>query len=271
MNFQSITATAIFLFCLCFAGCGTAGTSPVESDRIFSEANQLYFAGKFSEAEEKFQWLIRNNTENPRLYNNIGNLYFNRGETEKAEAQYKKALELNPGYLIARVNLAMLSLKHGEPEDALRLLQDGIKEYPENADLHNGIGIYELRKGKIKEAVNPFRKAIDIQGENPVFYNNLAYAYAESNEYLNEALKLAKKALKGDPQNAVFLDTLGWIYFKKGVFDESIVYLSSALEIAPRTEVIRSHLVTVYRWIGQEQKALHLLKEGIRLRVMSKP
>ncbi len=271
MAFQSKTITAVFLFCLFSVGCGPVGTSPKENDRVFTEANQLYFAGKFAEAEEKFQWLIRNNTKNPRLYNNLGNIYFKRGETEKAGTQYKKSLELNPGYLIARVNLAVLSLKHGEPEDALRLLQDGMKEYPENADLHSGIGIYELRKGKIGEAVNHFRKAIDIQGESPVFYNNLAYAYAESNEYLNEALKLAKEALKTNPQNAVFIDTLGWIYFKKGMFDESTGYLSAALEISPRTEVIRAHLVMVYRWIGQEEKALNLVKEGIHLRVMSEP
>jgi Flp pilus assembly protein TadD len=243
----------------------------IESDRVFAEANQLFSEGKLKEAEKQYQWLIQNVSDNPRPYNNLGNLYARLGEKEKARTQYEKALQLNPGYLIARLNLAVLSLKHGETDEALKWLREGIKEYPDNSALHNGLGICAMRKWDNKEAVRHFQKAIDIEESKSELYNNLAYAYAESNEHLNEALKLSKEVYKKDADNAVFLDTLGWVYFKRGVFDESINYLSRALEKDPHSEKIRSHLVKVYRWMGDSEKVRGLIKDGIRLRALSGP
>jgi Flp pilus assembly protein TadD len=243
----------------------------IESDRVFAEANQLFSEGKLKEAEKKYQWLIQNVSDNPRPYNNLGNLYARLGEKEKARTQYEKALQLNPGYLIARLNLAVLSLKHGETDEALKWLREGIKEYPDNSALHNGLGICAMRKWDNKEAVRHFQKAIDIEESKSELYNNLAYAYAESNEHLNEALKLSKEVYKKDADNAVFLDTLGWVYFKRGVFDESINYLSRALEKDPHSAKIRSHLVKVYRWMGDNEKVRGLIKDGIRLRALSGP
>ena len=96
-----------------------------------------------------------------------------------------------------------------------------------------------------------------------MLYNNLAYAYAESNEYLNEAMKSVKEALKNDAANPVFLDTQGWILFKRGVFEDAIASLTSALEQDPKSKPIRSHLAHVYRWLGQPDKAVELIAQGL--------
>jgi|GEM_PF-3432238 len=255
----------VFLLCFLYSGCGSLGIGNETAGRVFTEANRLVSEGDLRRAEEKFLWIIRSMPRNPRSYNNLGNLYFKKGEIDKAGMQYRKALELNSGYLIARVNLAVILLKQGKTEDALQMLQEGLKPYPENAELQNGLGICELRRGNIQKAIQHFRKAIDIQGPNPLFYNNLAYAYAESNDFLNEALKLCKDALKAEPQNGIVLDTLGWVYFKRGIFDQSTEYLRKALDLKPGENAVRSHLVTVYRWIGENEKAMSLIKEGSRI------
>ncbi|MEK6776486.1 MAG: tetratricopeptide repeat protein [bacterium] len=256
---------ALFLLCLLSTGCSLSGMGDEKVDRLFTEAGQLSSGGQLLQAEQKYIWVIQHRPMNPRPYNNLGNIYSKKGEIDKARMHYKKALELNSGYLIARINLAVLLLRQEETENAFRLLQEGMKEYPESAELHNGLGICEVRRGNIQKAIQHFRKAIDIQGSNPMFYNNLAYAYTESNEFLNEALKLSKDALKAEPQNAIFLDTLGWVYYKKGIFDQSVEYLRKALDMKPGEDSIRSHLVTVYRWIGEDEKAVNLIKEGAHM------
>lgn len=261
----------LLLLCLPIGGCSASRPDILEGDRVFAEANRLYAGGNIDQAEAKLLWLIENFADNPRPYNNLGNLYAGKGENDKALAQYRRALQLNPGYLIARMNLAVLSLKQRETEEAIRLLREGEKEYPENAALQNGLGIYEIQKGNPGNAVDHFRKAIDLEGAEASYYNNLAYAYAESNEYLNEALKLAKEALKADSENGVYLDTLGWVYFKRGVFNRAKESLNEALRKDPGSEIIRSHLITVHRWIGEEEEAVGLIKDGIRMRVMAKP
>ncbi len=242
-------------------GCDLHESKGILMDRMFVKGNHLYDQGKFAEAEKIFLGMIEGNPENPRLHNNLGNVYVREGRVGDAKRQYRKALELNPGYVIARVNLAVLLLENGDSDLARRLFQKELGRYPEHADLHNGLGVFSLRTGRVKEAVDHFRKAIDIEGEVPFLYNNLAFAYAESNEYLNEALKLAKEAVKSDPENPVFLDTMGWVYFKRGVFDNAILNLKASLQRDPTSRRTRSHLITLYRWIGRESDAADLIRD----------
>jgi Flp pilus assembly protein TadD len=245
-------------------GCAFGVSGARQPAQIFIEANRLYADGNYKAAEEKLLDLSEKMPGNPRIANNLGNVYMKQGDLVAARSSYEKALEINPGYVIARVNLAVLSLRNGKTEEAYAAFREILKAYHDDADIRNGLGVCELRRGRIEEGVNHFRKAIDIQGEFPLFYNNLAYAYAEANEYLNESLKMAKEALKVEPGNPVYLDTLGWVYFKRGVFDRSIELLQDALDRAPAKAEIRSHLVSVYRWMGREDEAIALIREGIR-------
>ncbi len=250
------------------AGCAFWSSGSPKPAQVFTEANRLYADGNYKGAEEKFLWLSKELPRNPRIVNNLGNVYMKQENLAAARSAYEKALELNPGYVIARVNLAVLSLRNKKTAEAYAAFQEILKAYKDDADIRNGLGVCELKRGRVEEGVNHFRKAIDIQGESPLFYNNLAYAYAEANEYLNESLKMAKESLKAEPENPVFLDTLGWIYFKRGVFDHSIELLQDALDREPARAEIRSHLVSVYRWMGREDEAIDLIREGIRQRVM---
>ncbi len=250
----------------CLVGCSFAPSKSGDADRFFREANRLYAQGKYTEAAEELQRLIAQYPENPRLFNNLGNVYFKQGRSEEARNQYRRALELNPGYAIATANLAVLSLKSGRTEEALETFHQNLATYPDYPEGHNGLGVCELQQGRVEAAVTHFRKAIDLNGGAPPMFNNLAYAYAESNIYLNEAMSMAKEILESDPDNPAFLDTLGWVYFKRGVFEQSVDALRAALEEEPASEVIRSHLSTVYRWTGRDDEAMALAVEGIRLR-----
>jgi len=259
-------AAAVLIIFLAVLYSGCLGQSDMAAaDRDFAEANRLYRAGHFSEARDKILKLLAHYPENPRLHNNLGNLLLKAGMADEAMAHYKKALEYSPGYVIARANVAMLSLMNGDTDAAFSILSDIEPDYPDHADVQNGLGICELRRGNVEKAVNHFRKAVDIHEGTPMFYNNLAYAYAESDEYLNEAMKSVKEALKDDGENPIFLDTQGWILFKRGVFEGAIASLTSALEQDPKSKTIRSHLVHVYRWLGQSGKAVELISQGAQI------
>ncbi len=268
---RTIRRLGLLAVVVTIAGCSLATPDSGGGDRLFREANRLYAEGEYTESAEKLQWLIGRYPENPRLFNNLGNVYFKQGRLQEARDQYGRALELNPGYAIATVNLAVLSLKSGRTEEALQTFHQNLATYPDYPDGHNGLGVCELQQGRTEAAMNHFRQAIDLNGGTPPMFNNLAYAYAESNIYLNEALNLAKETLKSDPDNKAFLDTLGWVYFKRGVFDQSVDHLRAALNLEPASEVIRSHLSTVYRWTGRNDEAMALAVEGIRLRHRENP
>jgi Flp pilus assembly protein TadD len=269
-KFRKIQAGFALLFVIALSnGCGSGGSDIAAADRVFAEANRLYQEGDFAGARVKLLDLLVQFPENPRLHNNLGNVLVKEGLFDEAREHYQRALGFSPGYVVARVNLAMLSLMNQETEAAFAMLSQIQSDYPDHADVHNGLGVCELRRGNVSSAVNHFRKAIDIKDGHPMLYNNLAYAYAESNEYLNEAQKLVKEAIKDDPENPVLLDTQGWVLFKRGVFEEAIEQLNAALAEDPDSKTIRSHLVNVYRWLGQEERAVEIISEGIRLKAMS--
>jgi len=72
--------------------------------------------------------------------------------------------------------------------------------------------------------------------------NNLAYIWAEQGKELDKALIMAGKAVNMEPDNGCFVDTLGWVLFKKGRYDEALGRLTEAAKIDPENKEILDHL-----------------------------
>ncbi len=105
---------------------------------------------------------------------------------------------------------------------------------------------------------------------NPIALNNLGYFLAERNVKLDEALQLIQQALKIDPTNPSYLDSLGWTYFKLGKFTEAEKYLKDALRYDITSPTINEHLGDVYDQQGKSdlaksawQKALNLVSDAV--------
>jgi len=101
------------------------------------------------------------------------------------------------------------------------------------------------------------------------FANFLGYFYAERNQKLKEAETLVKKALKKEPDNAAFLDSLGWVYYKqatvlgqKGRLNDALSYLKRAAAKG-QDPVIQEHLGDVYLASGQQKKALQAYRRAL--------
>jgi tetratricopeptide (TPR) repeat protein len=98
--------------------------------------------------------------------------------------------------------------------------------------------------------------------------NNLAYFLAERNMEMNKALDLARKARELGGENPAIMDTLGWIYYKKEIYDSAIQEFSNCVEKEPGNPIFNYHLGLAYnkKWdyINAKkylEKALELDKE----------
>ena len=76
----------------------------------------------------------------------------------------------------------------------------------------------------------------------PVAANNLAWMYAETGENLDMALQLAQAAARRLPNNPAIQDTLGWIYYKKGLATLAIAPFQKSIELDPKNPVFHYHL-----------------------------
>lgn len=102
--------------------------------------------------------------------------------------------------------------------------------------------------GRIQEAINEYRKAIQIYPTYPNSYNNLAYIYAERGDKLDEALSLVNRALaldKNPDEIASIKDTKGWILFKQGKYDQALPLIKEAASRIQDDPTIREHLKAV--------------------------
>ncbi len=109
--------------------------------------------------------------------------------------------------------------------------------------------------GDFKGAEATLRDLLKETPGNPIALNNLGYFLVERNERIDEALTLIQQAVKIDPTNPSYLDSLGWAYFKLGKLPEAEKSLKEALRIDSSSGTIHEHLGDVYEKQGKTELA----------------
>jgi predicted Zn-dependent protease len=97
-------------------------------------------------------------------------------------------------------------------------------------------------RGDIQGAEDALRDLLKRDPKDATALNYLGYMFAERGERLDEAVELVQRALKIEPENPSFLDSLGWAYFKQGKYDLADPPLTSAASKMPNNSVIQDHL-----------------------------
>jgi Flp pilus assembly protein TadD len=97
-------------------------------------------------------------------------------------------------------------------------------------------------KGDVKGAERTLRELIAHDADDANALNSLGYMLAERGERLDEAVELLKRALKIEPDNPSYLDSLGWAYFQQGRLDLADEPLTRAAERLTESSVVQDHL-----------------------------
>jgi tetratricopeptide (TPR) repeat protein len=96
--------------------------------------------------------------------------------------------------------------------------------------------------------------------------NYLGYMWAEHGENLEEARKLIAKAVKAEPKNAAYLDSLGWVLFKLNQPKEALDYVIKAVELSdPPDATVYDHLGDIYLALRQPEKAREAWRKSLSI------
>ena len=125
------------------------------------------------------------------------------------------------------------------------------------------LGVTYERQKKFDLAEEQFRKVLQQDPENAQVLNYYGYVLANRGVRLDEATAMIQHALKIDPTNGAYLDSLGWAYFKQSKFPEAEEYLRKAIEREHNDPTILSHLADVYLKTGQDERAADLLDRSL--------
>ncbi len=139
--------------------------------------------------------------------------------------------------------------------------------------LHEGFyyewGLTSEAAGRLDEAEAKFRKAIELTPADAPekaakSYNALAYLWLEHDRQLDEARPLVQRALQFEPENAAYLDTLGWFHFKKREFPQAVDVLQRADKASPQPIAeILDHLAQAQWETGERLTALATLTRAL--------
>ena len=159
------------------------------------------------------------------------------------------------------VSEAQLLRDAGRLDDALRLVADGLVSIPDNTDL-----LYE--HAMLAEKANQFdlmerelRRLIQVAPDNQHAYNALGYSLADRNVRLQEAYDLIRKASDLAPEDPFIMDSLGWVEFRLGRYENAEKTLRRAFGIKSDPE-IAAHLGEVLWVLGRESEARQLWRDA---------
>jgi tetratricopeptide (TPR) repeat protein len=166
---------------------------------------------KFDLASAQYRWLQSQDPKSPQPYSGFGDLYQLEGDTQQALVNYQKASE----------------------------------RAPNDPKILNAIAILESQSGQAKQAVQTLNKQLALDPNNPTAMNNLAFNLAETGMDLDRAMALAQGVARRFPNEPGVLDTLGWVYAKRGLNESAIQVLRVLVKKYPNEPAFRYHLAVV--------------------------
>ncbi len=126
---------------------------------------------------------------------------------------------------------------------------------PEHLDAISALAaIYDQMKNYAKSD-SLYQLALSLKGDDPLLMNNYSYSLAVRGERLDEALLMSQKAVAADSTNGAYLDTLGWIYFKLGLYDKALKYIKKSCNLRTSSAEVFEHLGDVYNKLNDVESA----------------
>jgi tetratricopeptide (TPR) repeat protein len=129
--------------------------------------------GENQKAKKYYEKAIKINPNYVNAHNNLGVIFQGLGENQKAKDCYEKAIEIDPNHLGTLNNLGVIFKELGETQKAINCYEKAIEINPNYADPHNNLGVICLDLGKYQKAKDCFEKAIGINPNLVTAYWNL--------------------------------------------------------------------------------------------------
>lgn len=159
-----------------------------------------------------------------------------------SSATVQKLLASFPDDLRGHVMAAQLHVSEGRTAEAITAYAGLVKRAPTEAGFVYQHAQLLESAGRVKEAEAVLRDLLTRDPQDANALNSLGYLFADRGERLDEAVDLLQRALKIDPGNPSYLDSLGWAYFKQGRLEEADAPLTEAAAKSPANSVILDHL-----------------------------
>jgi tetratricopeptide (TPR) repeat protein len=196
----------------------------------------------------------------------LGALLEERKDLAGAEQEFKRASDLDKKNSEALVKLGAVQSERGATDQALQTYLDGSKTNPKEIAFYLLAGSIYESKQDWDNAKQQYRKALEIQPENPLASNNLAYVMLQQGGNVEVAFAMAQTARRQLPDNPNSADTLGWAFYHKQVYTSAINLFKEAVKKEPDNALFNYHLGLAYAKTGQAALAKQQLDRVVKIK-----
>ncbi|MFQ3675629.1 MAG: tetratricopeptide repeat protein [Endomicrobiia bacterium] len=164
----------------------------------------------------------------------------------------------------AKIILVFVYMEQKKFDKCIKILKDIEKSLPIYDKVYFYLGYCYDQKGRFDIAEKYFLESISKYPDDHESMNYLGYSYAEKNIKLNEAEYYINKALKLDPENVAYLDSLAWVYYKLGKYKEA-EEIFDKISLQTSDVIILEHIAEVKEKLGKKDEALIYYKKILEL------
>lgn len=180
------------------------------------------------------------------VFINIGFTYYQQGEFSSALEVIDLGLYGFPEDFRLNYIKALTLQGINKESEAIRFFEKALSVNPADISVLSSLALAYDNQKEYEKSEETYERALKIDPQNALILNNYAYNLSERDKDLDKALSMAKIAVNKEPENASYLDTIGWIYFKMKKYKLAREFIEKSLKINGNSAVVLEHLGDVY-------------------------
>ncbi|MCB2107760.1 MAG: tetratricopeptide repeat protein [Rhodobacteraceae bacterium] len=221
--------------------------------KVINEAAALFRAGKLSEARKICAASLAK-VPDPHIFNILGAIEIESGNSEKAVQAFRRATQLAPTNAEYYGNLALAHKRAGQADDAITMLERAVSVVPDSLETVAALGKAYDDAGKLENAVQIFIRASQKWPASVSILIELCYLHAR-NENLTDAMQCASRAYSIEPNNPVVQAALGEVHSLLGEGEKALQFLKGAIAVQG---VPKAFLIKYAETIASNERVLFL-------------
>jgi tetratricopeptide (TPR) repeat protein len=232
-------------------------------------ADYLTARNESAQALARVQQYVAANPNDANGHVILGTLNFQSKSYGISQAEFERAIQLDPSGIQAYLGLGKAFEAQGQTELAIARYQKALDLQPKFPPLATMIGNMYLHRGDMETARKYYAQALASDPNFAVAIANTAWVDAQEGKDLDVALGMAQKAKSMEPEVPSITDTLGWVMYKRDNYAAAVPLLEDCVQKDPDSGEFRYHLGMALLGSGQKLKAKTNLEAALRMNLDS--
>ncbi len=236
----------------------------MEKNLILTKAKGAVLSHDFSTAARLYKMLLSEDSSNVEYLKQLGSIYVQNHEDEKAIPYYQQIITFYPHYIEAMNSLGAIYRRLNRYEDSINILQRAVDEGRDSASVYYNLGFTYKEMGNFKDAIDAFEFVIHENPDDVLAYNHLGSIYFAQKNY-EKSINSYKRGLQIDQNHPILNYNLARAYEVSKNIPDAIRCYQSALKTRPGwIDAIRDFSELLIK--AQKNKdAQNLVQQSIKL------